>query len=334
MFAITGKAVTDTVTAATTDLNDRTIWEGHPPSLLFLYTFQYCNFDFPGYINILMKTLSLTIISDNTPHAPFQAEHGLALALETDKGEKILFDTGCGETFFPHLELLDLDPASFPHLFLSHGHYDHTGALAPLLEKAPHLQVWYGKGAEKERFSCHKGVPAKKISMPEPCRKALEKHPLQTVLATPMAMGNGFFLTGEIPRNTAEDTGGPFYFDPEKKEADLIADERALLWEGGVLLQGCCHAGIGNTLEYCRKNFSHIPIHTVIGGLHLKDAGKERLESTKEFLLASGIKRLVLLHCTGEKGMDYLKNTLSSSLEILTPHAGEKLTLTEKGDLL
>lgn len=281
-----------------------------------------------------MKTLDLTIISDNTAHAPFVPEHGLSLALEMEEGGNLLFDTGCGETFFPHLEELKKDLKAFTFLFLSHGHYDHTGALAPLLEKAPHLKVLYGKGAEKERWSCHPGLPPKNISMPEDCRKALLEHPLKEALDSPLILENGLILTGPIPRETGEDTGGPFFLTEDKKEKDAISDETALLWEGGVLFQGCCHAGIGNTLSFCKKHFAGIPIHTVIGGLHLKNASQERLERTAAYLRESGIKRLILLHCTGETGMEYLKKALSSSLEILTPSAGESFTFREDGALL
>ena len=277
-----------------------------------------------------MKTLKISILSDNTAIEPFLAEHGLSLALETEE-VRILLDTGNGETFFPNLQKWKLDLASYQSLVLSHGHYDHTGALAELLLRAPHLQVYHGKGVEEKRFSCHPGLPAKEISMPEPCKKMLLKHSRRKEILSPRDMGNGFFLTGRIPRVTPEDTGGPFFTDEEKKNPDPIMDEMALLWEGGVLLQGCCHAGIGNTLSYCREKFPSIAIHTVAGGLHLKDAEPVRLESTLLYLKESGIKRLVLFHCTGQKAMEYLKKNLPGA-EILTPGAGESFSFTDTGE--
>ena len=283
------------------------------------------------FIPEIMKKLKLFLLSDNTAKPPFLAEHGLSLALETSTGARILLDTGNGETFFPNLQAWKLALASFQSLVLSHGHYDHTGALAELLVRAPHLQLYHVKGVEKKRFSCHAGQVEKDISMPEACRKILEKHPYRKEILSPWDMGNGFFLTGRIPRVTQEDTGGPFFTDKEKKNPDLIMDETALLWEGGVLLQGCFHAGIGNTLSCCREKFPSIVIHTVAGGLHLKDADTPRLERTLFHLKEMKIKRLILFHCTGQKAMEYLKKNLPAA-EILTPGAGESFSITDTGE--
>lgn len=136
----------------------------------------------------------------------------------------------------------------------------------------------------------------------------------------------GMFATGPVPRHSGEDCGGPFYLDPEKKTPDAIEDEQALLLLEGVLIQGCCHSGIINTLEHCRKSMPDIEIHTVIGGLHLLLADEERLKQTADYLRKSSVKRLYLLHCTGENAIAYLRAALPDCA-IATPVAGEVIGL-------
>jgi 7,8-dihydropterin-6-yl-methyl-4-(beta-D-ribofuranosyl)aminobenzene 5'-phosphate synthase len=117
---------------------------------------------------------------------------------------------------------------------------------------------------------------------------------------------DGIFLTGTISRESGEDTGGPFFLDAQGDVVDTISDEQALLFASGVLVQGCCHSGIINTLEHCKKYRSDIAIHTIIGGLHLLNASQERLMQTAEYLNSYGIKKLYALHCTGQNAIEFL----------------------------
>jgi 7,8-dihydropterin-6-yl-methyl-4-(beta-D-ribofuranosyl)aminobenzene 5'-phosphate synthase len=106
----------------------------------------------------------------------------------------------------------------------------------------------------------------------------------------------------------------------------VIADEQAMLFENGVLVQGCCHAGIINTLEYCRKCAPEIPVHSIVGGLHLLHADTERLKQTADYLHQYGVEKLYLMHCTGANAIDYMKN---AGLTVITPTAGESFSTAE-----
>lgn len=254
-----------------------------------------------------------TILVENHALPGLTAEHGLSLLVERN-GEKLLFDTGAGKALEENCKTLNINVLP-EYVFLSHGHNDHTGGIGSVANKI----FFATDGIEKQRFSCHPGKPVRNLSMPENCLTFIRINAFTEILP-------GMFATGPVPRLSGEDCGGPFYLDPEKKYTDTIADEQALLLREGILIQGCCHAGIINTLEHCRKSMPDIEIHTIIGGLHLLLANEERLKETADYLRKSGIKRLYLLHCTGENAIAYLRATLPACA-IATPIAGEEISL-------
>lgn len=238
---------------------------------------------------------SITILVDNTLPPPWKAEHGLALAVR--HGESlILFDTGSGAALLPNLRTAGMQIKDFTHLVISHGHYDHTGCLADILPEFRHT-VYCAPGCTAPHWSLHPGVPPRNIAMTERDKNALENHPRKKEIARFTEIAPGIWLTGPIPRCSGEDTGGPFFRDRDGKIPDFMEDEQAMLLSDGTLIQGCCHAGIINTVCYCRKCAPHIPVKQIIGGLHLLHASPDRLQETAEFL--KGVK-ITPLHCTGE----------------------------------
>lgn len=261
----------------------------------------------------------LTILSENKAVPPLEAEHGLSILLEV-QNRKLLFDTGAGLVLPGNCRRLNLDPTDFDGIILSHGHNDHTGGLFHL----PPMQVWHAPGITNAHYSLHPGKPVRQLTMPENCRERL-KQCKTTVIDSFQEILPGIFLTGPIPRTSGEDCGGPFFTDPEGKAKDLIPEEQALLLKEGILIQGCCHAGIINTLEHCKKHAPEIRVHTILGGLHLLLAKEERLAQTAEYLKNTGVKTLYLFHCTGDHAIDYLKENLPE-VQIHTPCAdGQKL---------
>lgn len=103
---------------------------------------------------------------------------------------------------------------------------------------------------------------------------------------------------------------------------NLIPEEQALLLASGILIAGCCHAGIINTVEACRRTRPNIAIRTIIGGLHLRHASKDRLERTISYLTSLDIERLVLMHCTGENAVEYLRSHLACEVAALPAGRG------------
>lgn len=253
--------------------------------------------------------MTISVVVDNiVPDESWVKEHGLALWIEFTSGV-LLFDTGAGKALLPNLSKLALPVDRIRWIVLSHGHNDHTGGLKRILDQLPNAEVYFGEGMENVRYSSHDGWPVKKLTIPDCCLDGLKNHDGKLIHAVRnfTHVNSDFSLTGGIPRRSFETTGGPFYFDPGRTKADPIADEIALLTPSGVLVQGCCHAGIINTVEHCREQAPDIPIHTIIGGLHLLYASEERLAKTAEYLNGLPLKKLILLHCTGENAVAYLK---------------------------
>ena len=256
--------------------------------------------------------ITVTLVVDNEASGGLQAEHGFAAWIDTGK-TTFLFDTGQGPALVHNARALqiDLDQAEF--LILSHGHYDHTGAVPDFFVANQHAPVIYGRGATIRRFSCHPGQEPRQIGIAETVLQTLEGLPQERriVLDTPRYLRPGIGITGPVPRLTVfEDTGGPFFLDAEKSQPDLIEDDLSLWFEtaaGLVILTGCCHSGIVNTVRYAQQISGITRIHGIIGGLHLLNAGPERLQATLEFLHACAPDFLLPCHCTGAQVIERLR---------------------------
>ncbi len=268
-----------------------------------------------------MKKSKITIVVDTSAAPPLAGEFGLSLLAETAAGV-LLFDTGAGNALPVNLERLCPDTGGISKVVLSHGHYDHTGGLAWLMPRLPKAELYFAPGIFKRRFSRHDDGGSHEISMPDACVRAVDAHLLKHEVSGFTEIADGMFLTGPIPRLSGEDCGGDFFFDPEFRSRDAIGDEQALLLENGVLIQGCCHAGIINTMEYCRRMKPDIRIRTVIGGMHLLHADERRLGRTADYLASSGIEKLVALHCSGAEAVEFLKRELSGC-EVIAGAAGD-----------
>jgi len=248
--------------------------------------------------------VKITLLVNHVEKRGFQAEFGLSLLLDYRNG-KYLFDTGAGAALAPNLARLGIAPKSIKRVILSHGHCDHTGGLAELSPQA----IYACQGVTMPHFSRHDDGKIHLLTMPERSKNVLKECKFHNVSAF-QEIGKGIFLTGPIPRTTAEDCGGDFYHDAACTIKDEIPEETALLTAGGILVTGCCHAGILNTLFLCEKIHPEIKIHTIVGGLHLRHASPARLNLTAAYLRRIKLRRCALLHCTGDEAIAFLKRSL------------------------
>ena len=262
--------------------------------------------------------VSVTVLSDNRAAYGLEAEHGFALWIET-AGHRILFDTGRGEAILKNAEALGIDIGLADCVVLSHGHYDHTGNVSRVLERAGHARVYLHPDALQARYSIH-DVP-KPIGMPTESKAAVRALPdaRRCWVTTPWALEVGVLLTGPVQRVTEyEDTGGPFFLDSEGQVADMIPDDLAIWVQtraGLVVCLGCCHAGVINTLRYCTGLAGENRIVAVIGGMHLLHATEARLERTAAALKEYAIPYVVPCHCTGDDACAYLADHVGASVQ-------------------
>ena len=248
-------------------------------------------------------SIRIVTLSENTVCAGrYLAEWGLSILVETEK-VKVLLDTGASVSAQHNADLMGIDLRDIDKIILSHGHYDHTGGLAETLNNARPTRVFVHPEALVDKYARNENGTSRVIGIPAESRSALAHRAEIHLTTSPTEVGEGLWATGPIPRHTDfEDTGGPFFKDAACKQPDELIDDQAAFVEtpdGIVVILGCAHAGIINTLWYVRELLPGRPIHTAIGGTHLVTANESRMSRTVESLREFDIQRLVPLHCTG-----------------------------------
>lgn len=234
-------------------------------------------------------------------------EHGLSFYVETGD-HKILFDTGQNVALSHNANVLGIDLGGIDSVVLSHGHYDHTGGLKDLLEKNntftlhAHPDVFDNKlrSADKGKY--------KKIGIPLN-REVFENSGIQLCLSkTSSEIAPGILATGEIPlKNDFESVESNFFVQRhEQIVPDTMADDQALILDtkkGLVVLLGCSHRGVINTLNHVLGITGKNNIHAIIGGLHLGKASNAKLKKIIDHLSEFNLQKIGVSHCTGTKAM-------------------------------
>jgi 7,8-dihydropterin-6-yl-methyl-4-(beta-D-ribofuranosyl)aminobenzene 5'-phosphate synthase len=260
----------------------------------------------------------------------FWGEHGLAFLVETE-GRRVLFDTGQSGTVLLHnLELLEVDPATIDAVAISHGHYDHTGGLPDLLKYLhPDTPLYANPDLFRERFSRREGK-TQSVGLSMTQAQLAERMTLK-LSAMPREIVSGIWTTGEISERPEPEGSSDYHL---MREGDLLVsdtyrDDMALVLESGdhvVLLCGCCHAGLLNTLAHVKRSFKR-PIAVIAGGLHLTGTAGDGLRHIGDLLSAMPALQFIYPnHCTGEAAFVALTQILGPSVVHPCP-AGTELVL-------
>jgi 7,8-dihydropterin-6-yl-methyl-4-(beta-D-ribofuranosyl)aminobenzene 5'-phosphate synthase len=248
--------------------------------------------------------IRITTLSENTANYGYLAEWGLSILVEVD-GLKVLMDTGQSFSAIHNAQLMGIDLTTINRIVLSHGHADHTGGLRELLrvrgevEIVAHPDIWASKytrrdGQAQEQFI---GIPF--------TREELENLGAQFKLTKePVYISSNVITTGEIPMVTSYEKieNNLFIKESGVLRQDPMADDQALIIKadfGLVIISGCAHHGIINTIRHAQKLTGNNCVYAVIGGTHLFRASEERIENTISELRQIGVKKLGVSHCTG-----------------------------------
>src|SRR3984957_10246004 len=258
-----------------------------------------------------VKTLKITILSTMLADDGI-GEWGFSALVEAD-GHKILFDTGAHpNTVLENAKELKIDLSDVQDVVLSHFHDDHTTGLMTLRRElskknpAALSRVHVAKGIFLERRGKDTNpMIAVKKEFEATGGKFIEHDKLDEIFP-------GVWLTGPVPRVYPEKNyaAGIEVKEDGKWVEDNVPDDQSLVFNtdrGFVLLAGCGHSGIINTLTYARKEIRPAPVDAAIGGFHLYNASDQTLDWTADKLKEFQTARLMGAHCTGIESVYYLR---------------------------
>jgi 7,8-dihydropterin-6-yl-methyl-4-(beta-D-ribofuranosyl)aminobenzene 5'-phosphate synthase len=258
--------------------------------------------------------MKVTCIVDDAVQrsSAFWGEHGVAFLIETGDG-RVLFDTGQSGTVLMHnLELLDLDPGTIDAIAISHGHYDHTGGLPALLDHVrPDTRLYASPDLFRERYSIHEG-DLERVGMAS-TEEELAAEMILALTAGPQEIIPGVWITGEITERPEKEGSSSYHRMREGDDIvqDRYLDDMALVLDldGSLMvLCGCCHAGLLNTLAHAQRIFEQ-PVEVIAGGLHLTGVDDEELEHICQLLRSQPtLSHVYPNHCTGEAAFVALTN--------------------------
>jgi 7,8-dihydropterin-6-yl-methyl-4-(beta-D-ribofuranosyl)aminobenzene 5'-phosphate synthase len=247
------------------------------------------------------------------------AEPGFSALVRIEKEGRertLLFDTGVSPTgMVENMRRLGLAPGDVEVIVLSHGHWDHVTGMEGLasalgrvnLPVLIHPEFW-----SRRRLS----FPGLEAELPSTSRSALEGMGFEIVeeRRPSFVLDGSLLITGEVDRTSEFETGfqGHQAFRDGGWQPDpLILDDQALVLRlrdrGLVVLSGCGHAGIVNTIRYAQKLTGESKIAAIIGGFHLSGPMFEPIiEPTISVLTELSPELLVPAHCTGWKAVHEL----------------------------
>lgn len=262
---------------------------------------------------------------------PLLAEHGFAALVDLkDAGLRILWDAGMTQlAFLENARRMKLDLATVDKIALSHGHGDHYAALPDVIKMAarpPAPREWEQDAPLDDIRDWVKGRRVPVIAHPAAFRerwwidKDGKKHGpriapraeweaagAEIVLsAGPCELGPGCWTTGAVPRQSFEQAGTPagaHFREGDLFVRDYLDDDQSIVInvrdKGLVVLTGCAHAGIVNTVDYAREISGIHRVWAIMGGFHLAPAKEAEIQRTIDEIQKLAPAMVVPSHCTG-----------------------------------
>ncbi len=286
-----------------------------------------------------LQEATISVLAEDTIafDTPFLGRFGLSMLLElrTETFERhVLYDTNSAAAPILHnLRILGKSLDEVGTIFLSHCHYDHTDGLPGILEAIGRpIPVIAHPKTFRPCFEINPdGV--RHIGMAQSQTQLEQRGAVFTLTQEPLNLMTGVVTSGEIERVTSfevlEDlytiVDGEVVQDHERDDSAVILNFQ----EGLVIVTGCCHAGVVNTMMHAKRVTGVDKVHAVIGGLHLIDASEEKVKKSVEALRE--VDWVFAGHCTGFDGLRRIAEVMGERFGRI--HTGTIIHLPVKGDL-
>ncbi len=270
-----------------------------------------------------IEEVEIRILADNNVKGGrIMGEAGFAALVKVrydDSSEfQFLFDTAGGTPALEHnakflKESFGIDLSSIEMIVLSHGHWDHVAGVMKvinLIEKP--VPVLCHPDALQHKILTEDSGKRYEIGIHEYFNESeLETNTKVIATKEPYKIADGITTTGVVPRTNDFEklTGNLLRITTSKngeETIDPVDDDLSIIFRlkdgSAVLLTGCCHSGVVNTVEHVVSLTGSSSVVGIVGGLHLHDASKERLTKTIEHLGKYPLTTVAPCHCTGLKG--------------------------------
>ena len=267
---------------------------------------------------------------------PLLAEHGLSVLLRLEEGDlTILWDAGVSRVaLMENMRRMEIDPRLINKIALSHGHHDHFAAMTDVLDNmhlhpdgkdwhalvtAQAVEEWIAShrvplvahpAAYRERWAIKDDGTKVGPFLPPP-RQEWEAAGARIVLSEdPYQLADGCWTTGYIPRKSFEQSGRSKQLHYREGDAflpDDLEEDQAIVInvkdKGLVVLSGCAHSGIVNTVNYARTMSGIDKVWAIIGGFHLARSTDQEIQQTIDAIKTVKPELIVPCHCTGFTAM-------------------------------
>jgi 7,8-dihydropterin-6-yl-methyl-4-(beta-D-ribofuranosyl)aminobenzene 5'-phosphate synthase len=226
-----------------------------------------------------------------------------------------------------NLDQLKVDIRNLDAIIISHGHYDHAGGLLEILRRIYRpTPVVVHPAAFNPKFSLAPNL--KSIGLDFDRTSVRDAHGILVFARNSVPVATGVITTGEISRETNfEKVEGFWTIMDQHFVQDQMADDQALLInlreKGLVIVAGCGHSGVINTVRHAQRMVGTEKIHAIMGGCHLENADEKRIQATVDELLRIQPDLLFPCHCTGPKAIHKFLDAF-----------GERCKTTRTGDVV
>lgn len=273
---------------------------------------------------------NLTIISNNQANPGLESEHGFCILLE-QRERRILFDCGEGKALYRNAAALRIDLTGLTDIVLSHGHYDHGGNLASLLETNPKALLWGHRGIVQRRWSIHEGRENCYVGLSEKTINAIDRLPVERIhwVDEFAEVSKSLWAFSSIPRNVEPFYGnGDFYLSPKQEKRDIVPDDLFLGIRRGNqvwMLCGCCHSGIENSWNHLKAKWPRAELHALLGGFHLVNSSSADLRKSLTWLKERDPHFILPGHCSGKEAVELWRGAMGA--KVVSLQAGMRFEL-------